>query len=192
MSGAPRRGWPEAPSPLEIARRSSVGNYPMFEVFSGLAEVPPFTEYPMPARRVRAIAEGTTIQVIPDDTWMYVAPHEVPSWAKKFGWTPFSTPTNCIVVGRRHLARSRSAILYLDILHEFFHILQREEGRELWDLSKGYVDSPTELEAYRFSVKEARRLGIPDSYLRSYLKVEWVGAKDHLRLLRNLGVNPPR
>jgi hypothetical protein len=186
-----RRGWPEPPSPLQIARELPVGNYPLFRVFSGLDEVPPFAEYPMPARRVRSVANRTTIQVLPDSTWMYVAPHEVPPWATKYGWTPFSTPNDCIVVGRRHLAKSRPAILYLDILHEFFHILQRDAGRELWDISQGYVDSPTELEAYRFSVKEARRLAIPDSYLRSYLKVEWVGAKDHRRLLKNLGVKPP-
>jgi hypothetical protein len=134
----------------------------------------------------------TTIQIVDEDAWMYVAPHEAPPWAEKYGWSPFSTPANCIVVGLKHLSKSPSIILYLDILHEFFHILQRDAGRELWDISKGYVDSPTEIEAYLFSIAEARRLGLSDSFLRSYLKVEWVSGKEHLRLLKNLGVNSTR
>jgi hypothetical protein len=186
------RAWPEAPDSFPIARDLGLGNYPLLEVFPGFAEGPAFAGYPGPARRTKTLARRTSIQVIPDRTWMYVAPHEVPAWAKTYGWTPFATPTNCIVVGRRHLAKSRSIIVYLDVLHEFFHILQRDAGRELWDISKGYVDSPTEIEAYKFSVDEARRLGVPDSSLRAYLKVEWVSAKDHIRLLRNVGVKPPR
>lgn len=123
---------------------------------------------------------------------MYVAPRQPPPFAESVGWHPFTSPTDCIVVGRKHLAKSPSITLYLDILHEFTHILQRAEGRELWDISHGYVDSPTELEAYRFSLAEARRLKVPDSFLRSYLKVEWVSAKDHRKLLTNLGVKAGR
>ena len=52
------------------------------------------------------------------------------------------------------------------------------------------MDRPTEVEAYAFSVAEARRLGVPDSYLREDLSVAWVGKADSLRLLRHLGVTP--
>jgi hypothetical protein len=138
------------------------------------------------------VAARTTIQLLPDRTWMYVAPHEIPPWATQYGWKPFASPRDCIVVGRRHLARSRATVLYLDVLHEFFHLLQRAAGRELWDISHGYVDSPTEVEAYRFSVEEARRLGLTDTLLRKYLKVEWVSPKEHRRLLKNVGVSPAR
>jgi hypothetical protein len=181
---------PEAPPPFEISRNLAKGGYPLLQVFPGFDSVPPFALYPFPARTTRAVLKRTSIQVIPDRTWMYVAPQEPSPWAKKYGWDPFVSATDCIVVGQKHLAKSRSMILYLDVLHEFLHILQREDGRELWDISKGYVGNPTEIEAYRFSVDEARRLGVSDSFLRRYLRVEWVSAKDHLRLLKSLGVPP--
>ena len=119
---------------------------------------------------------------------MYVAPHEVPAFAQAVGWKPVTSSSDCIVVGRSHLARSPAITVYLDILHELFHVFQRRAGRDLWDLSKGYAGSLTEIEAYAFAVREARRLGATDRYLRSYLKVEWIDRKEHARLLRNLGV----
>ena len=51
-----------------------------------------------------------------------------------------------------------------------------------------YVDRPTEVEAYAFSVAEARRLGVPDRYLRKYLEVTWVKRSEYHRLLRHVGV----
>jgi hypothetical protein len=181
-------GLPEPPPPFRITRDLTPGNYPLTVVFPGFIEAVPFAKYPGPADRVRSIAEGTSIQIVPDDMWMYVAPFEPPWFAKEAGWNPHVSRTNCIVVGRKHLAESPAITLYMDIYHEFLHILQRADGRILWDEKYDYVDSPTELEAYRFSIAEARRLGVPDSFLRQYLEVEWVSPKDHLRLLKNLGV----
>ncbi len=185
---------PDAPAPFGITRDLPPGSYPLSRVFPGFQEAPPCLRSPAAAGRAKTLAQTTLIQVVPDEAWMYVAPLETPPWADLAGWHPFTTPSNCIVVGRKHLAESPSITLYLDICHEFMHILQRDAGRELWDVSVGYVDSPTELEAYRFSVAEARRLGVPDSFLRQYLEVEWVTAEDHLRLLKHLGVeaaDPP-
>jgi len=119
---------------------------------------------------------------------MYVAPHVAPPWAGDVGWSPKVSRSECIVVGRRHLRTSPSLVLYLDLVHEFCHLVQRRSGRDLWDMSKGYVRSPTELEAYRMAVREARSLGAPEKFLREYLRVEWVEEKDHQRLLRSLGV----
>jgi hypothetical protein len=184
----PPPGLPEAPPPFRIVRDLAPGNYPLTVVFPGFLEAVPFAKYPGPAARTRAIAEGTSIQIVSDETWMYVAPFEPPWFADEAGWKPHVSRTDCIVVGRKHLVESPSITLYMDIYHEFFHILQREAGRELWDEAHDYVDSPTELEAYGFSIAEARRLGVPDSFLRHYLEVEWVSPVDHLRLLKNLGV----
>jgi hypothetical protein len=184
----PPPGLPEAPLPFRITRDLPPGNYPLTVVFPGFIEAVPFAKYPGPADQVKSIAEGTSIQIVSDDMWMYVAPFEPPWFAEEAGWKPHVSRTNCIVVGRKHLAESPSITLYMDIYHEFLHILQRADGRTLWDEKFDYVDSPTELEAYRFSLAEARRLGVPDSFLRHYLEVEWVSPKDHLRLLKNLGV----
>ncbi|HTW56444.1 MAG TPA: hypothetical protein VMG36_08415 [Thermoplasmata archaeon] len=179
------------PSPeVTIDRSAGPGRHRLLDVFRGLERVPPFVGYPAGPAVRRAVARATDVQVIPGPTWMYVAPHEVPSFAKDVGWSPFTSRTDCIVVGRRHLARSAAITVYLDILHELYHIFQRRAGRELWDIERGYADSPTEIEAYRFAIAEARRLGASEAYLREYLRVEWINAREYARLVRNAGVAP--
>jgi hypothetical protein len=124
--------------------------------------------------------------------WMYVAPHEVPAFARRRGWTPVLAPgADCIVVGQGHLRDSPEMILYLDIYHELCHIIQRRDGANLWEPGLGYVERKTEVDAYRFVVEEARSLGVPDAYLREYLKVEWISDREHERLLEAVGVAPP-
>ncbi len=179
---------PDPPAAFRITRDLGPGNYPLLEVFPGFVNAPPFSRYPGPSEHVRSVASGTTVQVVAEETWMYVAPRVPPPFAEAVGWKPFTSQTNCIVVGHTHLESSPAMTLYLDIYHEFFHILQRESGRELWDISHGYVDSPTELEAYGFSVAEARRLGVSNGFLRKYLEVDWISRSEHRQLLKNLGV----
>ena len=123
---------------------------------------------------------------------MYVAPSKTPAEVRAAGFRMVESPEDVIVVARGHLLNSPSMDLYLDIIHEFLHILQRQAGRELWPGPKvSYVDRPTEVEAYSYSIAEARRLGVPDSYLQEYLRVTWVSRPEYLRLLKNLGVTRP-
>jgi len=100
----------------------------------------------------------------------------------------FESPDDAIVVSRSYLQNGPSLDVYLDLIHEFLHILQRRQGRELWPPRLPYADRPTEVEAYSFSVAEARRLGVSDPYLRKYLHVPWIGRREFLHLLANVGV----
>jgi hypothetical protein len=52
------------------------------------------------------------------------------------------------------------------------------EGKELFDPRYSYVERPTEIEAYRYTVQEARRLGLSDERICEYLKTEWISDKD--------------
>jgi len=176
------------PNPFHIDRTVPPGRHRLLEVFRRLDKVPPFRKYPATAEERRQVVRGTSVEIVPGTVWMYVAPHEVPPFAKEVGWNPVTSDTDCIVVGRRHLSRSRSLTLYLDILHELYHVFQRRSGRDLWNISDGYAGSLTELEAYGFAVGEAKRLGVTNRYLQEYLKVEWIDAKEHARLMRNLGI----
>jgi hypothetical protein len=187
--GVGGRGYATPPGVLYIDRSWSAGRYPLLRVFRGLDQVPPFGEYPATGPVRRATVDKTSVEIIPGPVWMYVAPHEVPPFAESVGWKPVLSASDCIVVGRRHLARSPAITLYLDILHELFHVFQRRAGRELWDISNGYAGSPTELEAYAFAIREARRLGADDRYLRQYLEVSWMDRKEHARLVKNLGIS---
>ena len=176
------------PEEFEIDRTAGLGRHELLRVFRGIDRVPPFTEYPASAAQRRTVVHGTTVQIVRGSVWMYVAPHEPPPFAKAIGWKPFTSSSDCIVVGRTHISKSPPITVYLDILHELYHVFQRRAGRDLWDISDGYAGSPTELEAYAFAIHEARRLGASDRYLRKYLEVDWIDQKEHARLLRNLGI----
>jgi hypothetical protein len=179
---------PPSPPGFTIARRLALGRHPILDVFPGLDRLAPGERiHPDPNVRHR-LFHTTEVELVDADLWAYVAPREVPSFRRR-GWTPVVSPdVNCIVVGAGHLRESDAMTLYLDIYHELCHVLQRDGGAELWPPGVEYVDRWTEVEAYRFVVEEARRLRVADAFLREYLKVEWVSAADHRRLLKALGV----
>jgi hypothetical protein len=168
-------------------RGSPLGRRPLLEVFQGLERTVPFRKYPGDDATILKIARRSWAHVTDGPGWMYVAPTRTPPEVRAAGFRMVESQEDEIVVANGHLANSPTMDLYLDIIHEFLHILQRKQGRALWPKIP-YVDRPTEVEAYSFSVAEARRLGVPDSYLREYLQVTWVSKLDALRLLRNVGV----
>jgi hypothetical protein len=168
------------------------GHHALLEVFPGLERTVPFRKYPGDDARILDIARRCGAQVTGGPGWMYVAPPKTPTEVREAGFRMVETTEDLIVISRTHLANSPSMDLYLDILHEFLHILQRRQGRQIWPpRSIPYVDRPTEIEAYAFSIAEARRLDVPDSYLREYLRVTWIQRAEYLRPLRHLGVTPP-
>lgn len=178
------------PSPFRPDRARPAGKYPLLDLFHGLERTVPFRKYPGDDRRVRQIAGETVVYLNDGPGWMYVAPRRTPPEVRAAGFRMVETTENAIVVSRNHLANSPLMDVYLDLIHEFLHILQRSQGRELWPPRLPYADRPTEVEAYSFSVVEARRLGVPDRYLRKYLDVPWMGRREFGHLLRNVGVAP--
>jgi hypothetical protein len=179
------------PSVFRPAKETPPGRFPLLKVFRGFDRTIPFRKYPGDDDTIREIARKTWAHVVDGPGWMYVAPPKTPPEVRAGGFRMVESVDDEIVVARSHLVNSPSMDVYLDVVHEFLHILQRKQGRELWlGLKVPYVDRPTEVEAYAFSVAEARRLGVPDSYLREYLRVTWVSRADYLRLLRHLGVTP--
>ena len=78
--------------------------------------------------------------------------------------------------------------IYLDIIHELVHVRQFMEGKKLFDDRFSYTERPTEVEAYRFAVEEARRLGLDDKRICEYLKTEWMSNADLKRLTKSMNV----
>jgi len=180
------RANPAPPTGFRVVRNVAPGRHRLLEVFPGLDRLTAFHRYPVSAKRRDRLARATHVEVIArPGEFMYVAPRAMPKDADP-RWKPIVSPTDCIVIGGEHLQRSPAMVLFLDIIHETFHLLQRQHGRELWDEKYSYVDRPTELEAYAYTLAEARRLGASPAFLREYLKVEWTTPGQHLRLLRNL------
>ena len=93
-----------------------------------------------------------------------------------------------ITIGLTHLRQASDEFLYLDIIHELCHVKQHLQGRDLYDRRKAYVDRETEIEAYRVTVQEARRIGLNDDAIAHYLCVSWITPEEHERLVRSLDV----
>jgi len=179
------------PAEVTIHRTVPAGRHPLLAVFEGLDRSPAFARYPGAAERVRAVLAAASATVVEGPGYMYVAPRETPIEVRRAGFEMHTSPEDEIVVSRRYLTKGPAIDLYLDVLHEFLHLLQRHDGRELWPPKFAYVDRSTEREAYAFSVVEGRRLGLDDRYFAKYLEVPWVARSDYLRLLGHLGVAPP-
>jgi hypothetical protein len=95
-----------------------------------------------------------------------------------------------LVISKGYLNTGNRTDIYLDLVHELCHVKQFMDGKELFDPSYDYVDRPTEIEAYRYCVQEARRLGLSEERIRLYLRTEWMGEADYERLVKY--VNPSK
>ena len=93
-----------------------------------------------------------------------------------------------LLVSAVYLEKGEIIDIYLDIIHELVHVKQFMEGKELFDNTFRYTDRPSEIEAYRVAVDEARRLGLSDERICEYLKTEWMSDDDLTRLAKTLNV----
>jgi hypothetical protein len=94
-----------------------------------------------------------------------------------------------LVISKGYLSKGNRTDIYLDLIHELCHVKQFMDGKELFDPRYDYVDRPTEIEAYRYAVGEARRLGLSEERIRLYLKTEWMSHDDFERLAKSVDVS---
>lgn len=104
------------------------------------------------------------------------------------GYMGVSDTDGHLIVSAKYLKSGDLRHIYLDIIHELVHVRQFREGLQLFDRRYGYTDRPTEVEAYRHAVEEARRIGMTDDEVFQYLKTEWMSKADHRRLAEDLGI----
>ena len=105
-----------------------------------------------------------------------------------FGYMGVDDNDGHLMVNGRYLNNGDKEDIYLDVIHELCHVKQHMDGRELFDPNYDYVDRPTEIEAYAYAVKEARRLGWTDERICEYLKTEWMNDEDLKRLAEHVDV----
>ncbi len=91
-----------------------------------------------------------------------------------------------LVISKGYFNRGDKTDIYLDLIHELCHVKQFMAGHELFDPSYDYVDRPTEIEAYKYAVCEARRLGFDKERIMCYLKTEWMSNHDLKKLANNI------
>jgi hypothetical protein len=145
-----------------------------------------FTQYFKGFEKVDAIRE-----IFGEDTSRVLSELKVEFFSSKFGYMGVSDEDGHLIVSAYYLKTGDPTSKYLDIVHELVHVKQYREGKPLFDEAFEYHDRPTELEAYRHAVNEARRLGMSDPEIFEYLRVNWMSEDEVRRLARNIGVKPP-
>jgi hypothetical protein len=105
-------------------------------------------------------------------------------------WLDRDTGTVCI--GSKYLTAAKNDFLYLDVIHVLVHVRQFLEGKELYDQAFEYVDRPTELEAYRTTVTEARRIGMGEEEILRYLRMDAADDSELGKLMEKIGVRVRR
>jgi hypothetical protein len=63
------------------------------------------------------------------------------------------------------------------------------DGKRLFDQRYDYVNNPTEIEAYRYAVLEAKRIGFSNQRILRYLQMEWMSDEEVKCLVNNIGID---
>ena len=157
---------------IQINRQLPYGHYKLSDIFPDIKQNPILLEiFNTPAER-EDVLSNTRIIISDKPRYMKV-----------------DNDDGSILIGQNHIRNSEAVTLYLDIIHELVHVKQYRQGMDLYDRSKAYVDRQTEIEAYRLTVKEAKKIGLTDQQILDYLSVEWITPEEHLRLAQKLNIS---
>ena len=160
---------------FEVNRTELQGEFPLSHIFSGLEDSEVVQSLFGGRASAAEILRNLRVKLDDSAEYMYV-----------------NDANGNIVVRGEYLRSASERLLYLDMIHELVHVKQYREGRELFDSRFSYVERPTELEAYRITLDEARKIGMTEEEIEDYLYVEWISKKEHKKLAKTLGVNGQR
>jgi hypothetical protein len=155
---------------VDIVRSVKIQTYPFTDYFKGFEKVD----------AVRRIFGEKTFDVLGSLRVEFVS--------SRWAYMGVSDADGHLVVGANYLKNGDIVDIYLDVIHELVHVRQFMEGKKLFEERYNYVERPTEVEAYRHVVEEARRLGLSDKRICLYLKTEWMSDEDFKRLATALNV----
>ena len=156
---------------VEIRRNTEVKLFPFTDYFVGFEKV----------AAVRSLFGAKTAEVLRN--------LKVEFFSLRFGYMSVSDEDGHILISTNHLKNADMKVLYLDVVHELFHVKQFMEGKNLFQNEFEYVDSPIEVPAYEFTVEEAKRIGMSMNEIVEYLKVEWATEEQHARLVKTLALS---
>lgn len=160
---------------FEVNRSVTSGEFPFSQIFGGLENSQAVQSLFGGKEKAAEVLQNARVRLHDSAEYMYV-----------------DDADGTIVVSGKYLQSASGNLLYLDIVHELVHVRQYNEGRDLFDSKFSYVDRPTELEAYKITLDEARRIGLTEEEIEDYLYVEWISKKEHKKLAKILGVNSQR
>lgn len=158
-----------------MKRRTRVGEYKLTDVFIGLDSSTSLLKVFGSKAEMSKILRHLKLRVEESDSGL---------------WLDRNTGTIC--VGSRQLSAAKSDFLYLDVIHVLVHVRQFLEGKDLYDQAFEYVERPTELEAYRYTVAEARKVGMGDDEILKYLRMDAADDSELGKLMEKIGVKARR
>ena len=142
-----------------------------------------FTDYFMGFETVGAVRE-----IFGDETENTLSNLKVEFYSSRRGYMGVNDEDGHMLVSAYYLRKGSDRDLYLDVIHELVHVKQFLDGKELFEDRWEYVDRPTEIEAFRHAVKEARRIGMSEKEIYEYLRTERMGENELQRLAKSVGV----
>ena len=154
---------------VKISRNAKIVTYPFVDYFKGFEEV----------EAVRRLFGEGTEEVLNSLRVEFTSGR---------GYMGVSSEDGHIRISAHYLKNGDLRDIYLDIIHELVHVKQFMDGIELRDRNFMYVDRPTEIEAYRYAVAEARNLGMDDKQILEYLKTESMSEENLRRLAKAVNV----
>ncbi len=146
-----------------------MATYPFLDYFKGFENV------------------GAVKKILGDDAKKVLSNLRV-EFVGRRGYMGVSEVDGHMIISADYLRTGNRIDIYLDFVHELVHVKQFMEGKELFDHNYVYVERPTEIEAYRCAVQEARRLGLSDRRICHYLKTEWMTDDEFKRLAKAVDV----
>ena len=151
---------------VQIVRDVKVLTYPFTDYFKGFEGVEAVRE--IFGEKTEEVLRGLRVE-----------------FAGMRGYMGVSNEDGHLLVSALYLKNGDIVDIYLDIIHELVHVKQKIlEGKELFDDRFSYVERPTEIEAYRHAVEEARRLGLSEERIYRYLRTEWMSDEEMERLAK--------
>ncbi|HYA70299.1 MAG TPA: hypothetical protein VEH28_02890 [Thermoplasmata archaeon] len=153
-----------------IERKAPTKLYPFTRFFRGFENVPT-------VRKLFGAKSARALETL-----------KVEFFSARFGYMGTSDIDGHLLISSRHLSDSPFRTVYLDLVHELCHVKQFRAGKRLFYPKLSYVDAPSEIEAYRLTIEEGRRIRMTNRQLVDYLKVEWITPAEHRRLARRCGL----
>lgn len=162
------------PHAVTIPRTGPVALFPFLKFFRGF-------------EHVAAVQHtfGTTTSAA---TRKILGTIKVEFFSSPHGYMSVSDEDGHLLVSADYLARGVPIEIFLDVVHELVHVRQHRNGQPLFDESYPYHERPTELEAYRLAVDEARRLGMANGEIFNYLRAFWMQEEEVRILAKHCGI----
>jgi hypothetical protein len=160
---------------FRVGRNAEIGEYRLTDVFAGLESSSSLMRVFGSRSQMTKIIKHLKLRVEPNDSGLW-----------------FDRDTSTICIGSKHLRGAKTDFLYLDVIHVLVHVCQFLEGRDLYDQAFEYVERPTELEAYRYTVAEARKVGLDEGEILRYLRMDAADDSELGKLMDRIGVKARR